>query len=358
MSQATETDQLNVERVKILYSNAGFTLIGILLAYCAIAIILGDNLSRQSLFLWSFLIALTIVLRLILVLLFKRGYHFLDITPDNATRSEWIFAITCYPQALAFVSLVFFPFEQDQLISALFLGLTLLLLMAGSIVSSGTSKLTSVGFISSASIPFIIYCVVQGSDYYYALGFFYSASFIVLSRLAIKLNDTICGTLRLQIENQLASLKDPLTDLWNRRRLDLFASQTIPLLDRMGGELSIILLDIDNFKMINDTEGHDRGDRILISISDYLKNHSRESDLVIRYGGEEFLVVMPATSLDYSEAIAKRINNEIREHCGVTVSIGVSSYHARMGIDRLIKNADKALYQAKRSGKDQVIISS
>lgn len=358
MSKSADYYQLDVRRVKILYSNAGFTLIGLLLGYIALVIILGDNISTYALMVWSSLIALTIITRLLLVVLFKRDWRPVEITPGNATRSEWILAITCYPQALAFVSLVFFPFEQDPLISTLFLGLTLLLLMAGSIVSSGTSKITSLGFICSASIPFIIYCVLQGNGYYYALGFFYSASFIVLSRLAIKLNDTICGSIRLQIENQLASLKDPLTDLWNRRRLDLFASQTIPLLDRMGGELSILLLDIDDFKLINDTEGHDKGDIILVRISNYLKNNSRESDLVIRYGGEEFLVLMPATPLDLSEAIAHRINKEVSEQCGVTVSVGVASYKANMGIDQLIKGADLALYQAKATGKDRVVIST
>lgn len=164
------------------------------------------------------------------------------------------------------------------------------------------------------------------------------------------------------------SLTDALTGLANRRYFDLVLAQEYSRHTRNNETLSLLMIDIDYFKSINDTYGHLVGDACLELISDYLRNSvSRSGDLVARYGGEEFAVILPRTSLTGAIIIANRILEGMRrlilpsEVLGdmpalITVSIGVASVvcNSQSSDQTLLEKADQQLYRAKNSGRNQV----
>ncbi|MBO0345752.1 GGDEF domain-containing protein [Roseibium sp. CAU 1637] len=151
-----------------------------------------------------------------------------------------------------------------------------------------------------------------------------------------------------------AAHTDPLTGLLNRRGFEARTSEQC-----MG---SILLIDIDNFKSINDNFGHDAGDDVLIEVSRVLTESVRTSDVVGRYGGEEFIVFLPNSEHRSSSVIAERIRRSVAQkvHIGprlVTVSVGVAIGSRSKTIPDLIPKADDAIYRAKREGRNRVVIS-
>ncbi|WP_322997183.1 sensor domain-containing diguanylate cyclase [Castellaniella sp.] len=167
------------------------------------------------------------------------------------------------------------------------------------------------------------------------------------------------GAVGLQLgQLQEAAYQDPMTGLGNRRGLSLALQACLS----MNQPFSVIALDIDFFKSINDTHGHDVGDQIICQIGDRMRSQAREGDALFRMGGEEFLAILPNTQTDIATAIAERLRSNIEQATilpdrNVTVSIGVAGW--RPGQDttgeHIIKAADQALYQAKQSGRNQVI---
>ena len=159
---------------------------------------------------------------------------------------------------------------------------------------------------------------------------------------------------------------DSLTGLFNRRAFEKKINEEFERSKRYHNPLSVLILDIDNFKMINDTYGHHGGDAALVRISDTFRERTRQSDFPSRYGGEEFVLILPETDQDNAVQVANKVHESIRA-CSfgtttrpfvLTVSIGVSSTSARFYSDwqELVKDADRALYLAKNSGKDRIEI--
>ena len=160
---------------------------------------------------------------------------------------------------------------------------------------------------------------------------------------------------------------DPLTGLPNRRFLEELVKREYALMRRHGHETVIIILDIDNFKNINDTYGHPVGDNVLKQLADLLRNNVRESDTVSRFGGEEFIILMPKTSLEGGYVFAERLRKIIMDEIftagaltlRITASFGVSSLRDinSKTLEDYYFLADKALYLAKKSGKNRVEVA-
>lgn len=160
-------------------------------------------------------------------------------------------------------------------------------------------------------------------------------------------------------ETRRLSLHDPLTGLANRRHLDIVAEGTLAMARRYGTPFSIILLDLDHFKLYNDTHGHCAGDQLLIAVACTMKNEVRDTNLVVRYGGEEFLILLPDTPTRAALSVAERIREKIHEHTGETVSMGVAgAKDGAKSMNELIAVADAALYQAKDSGRNRVVCAA
>lgn len=168
--------------------------------------------------------------------------------------------------------------------------------------------------------------------------------------------------LREKLESQ--SIRDPLTGLFNRRYMEESLEREIQRCDRKHQPLGIIMLDVDHFKRFNDTFGHEAGDSVLQELGQFIQKYVRGSDIACRYGGEEFILILPEGSLDITSKRAEQLREGIKhlhlkyhhEPLGqITLSLGVASFpeHGITGQD-VIREADAALYRAKREGRDAV----
>lgn len=164
---------------------------------------------------------------------------------------------------------------------------------------------------------------------------------------------------------QKLALTDPLTGAFNRRTFLELCEKEIARTRRAKGSLSLIMLDLDHFKQINDRNGHLAGDEVLKGIVGVVLTCLRKEDLLVRYGGEEFCILLPNVAIDRAAAMAERIREAAQQaHFSyngralpVTISIGVSTLSAEgtEGVDRLVNRADEALYAAKKAGRNRVV---
>ncbi|MCK9454274.1 MAG: diguanylate cyclase [Sulfurimonas sp.] len=168
-----------------------------------------------------------------------------------------------------------------------------------------------------------------------------------------------------QIELKLLASTDPMTKLYNRRYFTEISKEVLNISKREKKHLSILMIDIDRFKRVNDTYGHQFGDEVLINLSRLLLDTQRQSDIVCRYGGEEFVILLPNTALQDATYLAEKLRKLVEsltlispknEDFNFTVSIGVAQIDVEneADIEQALKRADDALYEAKNSGRNRV----
>ena len=171
------------------------------------------------------------------------------------------------------------------------------------------------------------------------------------------------------VENSMNEIKrqsiiDPLTNVYNRRYMYKYLSDQIAKASTERTKLSIAIFDIDKFKLLNDTYGHILGDEVLKSLSRILKDACRDGEIVTRYGGEEFIIIMPDSDLEMAYKRADEIRNciahsylspDLPKDKPVTVSGGVSSYKEGFDEEKLVNIADENLYKAKESGRNKIV---
>ncbi|WP_345975229.1 diguanylate cyclase [Sulfurimonas sp. HSL3-7] len=168
--------------------------------------------------------------------------------------------------------------------------------------------------------------------------------------------------LALNRELETLSITDTLTKLYNRRYLDTRMQEAIDLFRRYQTPFSLVLMDIDNFKDINDTHGHAKGDVVLQKIAEILSLHSRSNDIVGRWGGEEFLIICPLSTIENARHLAEKMceaieNEKFDPGISVTASFGVTAFTENDTGDSIIAKVDQALYRAKAEGKNRVSVS-
>lgn len=170
----------------------------------------------------------------------------------------------------------------------------------------------------------------------------------------------------LQEQLRQQAIRDPLTGLYNRRFLEETLGRELAQAQRTNEAMSVAMLDIDHFKNVNDTYGHSVGDMFLIALGDLLEQQTRAGDVACRFGGEEFIVVMPGAPLDVA---AKRVNEFRQAFCALKIDVSGKSVSASFsagvagfplhGMDdkTIIAEADRALYTAKEAGRNRVIVA-
>lgn len=171
---------------------------------------------------------------------------------------------------------------------------------------------------------------------------------------------------RHQLESRLRALSDTdqLTGLYNRRKLEHDLAHHHESAARHAVPTSVFIFDLDNFKIVNDTQGHHAGDAIIRSVADVCRSAFRQTDTVFRYGGDEFVVALPNTGSEQAVQFAERLHDALRKALGrfltegavVTASIGVTTMlPTDRSYEDALKRADRALYEAKSRGKDRVV---
>ncbi len=172
--------------------------------------------------------------------------------------------------------------------------------------------------------------------------------------------------LRLREMLRTDSIHDPLTGLYNRRHMKAALEREASRAQRLQASVGILMFDIDHFKTLNDNYGHEAGDAVLREIGTLLKCSSREEDIACRYGGEEFLLILPDTTLENAVKRAENLLEQMQQHnfvcqektLSVTISIGVAAYPLHgSDIQGSVRAADAALYQAKEKGRNQVVMA-
>lgn len=183
------------------------------------------------------------------------------------------------------------------------------------------------------------------------------ADFFALALVNIQLRDSL----------KQQAIRDPLTGLFNRRYMEETLNREISRAKRQRTPMGIIMLDLDHFRRFNNTFGHEAGDLVLQELAKILQSHIRIDDIACRYGGEEFVLIMPGASLEITQKRAESLLSSVQDlqlqYKGnpldtITLSLGVAVYpgHGQTG-GAVLKAADKALYRAKRSGRKQVKVA-
>jgi diguanylate cyclase (GGDEF)-like protein len=264
---------------------------------------------------------------------------------------------------------------------------------------SGEELVTTVSNV--ALYPFFIFFVLIGFSIYIQIFFLTVAfSFVVLSEnhgvlddliqnvyFQISVQSSVSALLimlvfswsyyhryNLQLALEKSSQTDPLTGVANRRHFDNQLKSETTRSARSSVECALILLDIDNFKRINDTFGHPTGDRVICALADLCVNQSRATDLVARLGGEEFAIILPDTNITDAKNLAERIRKHVEDVCVTsdageivkwTISLGISALPVNkrsantteIVMEMFIHQADSALYEAKNKGRNQTVLS-
>lgn len=213
------------------------------------------------------------------------------------------------------------------------------------------------------SAPWQLYYIKNRFDIYVGALYYIGMIFIVII-LLFKVKTLIQRLSVSRDELGVQALTDPMTKLYNRRYLTEIRQHLLELTHRNGSELSVVLLDIDKFKNINDTYGHKIGDDVIIKLAQTLQKSARKSDVVCRFGGEEFVILLPETTLEGALTMAEALRSEVeklvitlddKRELRFTISIGVSKVDKEEKcLDAAINRADTALYEAKESGRNRV----
>jgi diguanylate cyclase (GGDEF)-like protein len=231
------------------------------------------------------------------------------------------------------------------------------LLLTGYLVGTATMFARSlVNIVEPGSIPGVLIATsFQGTTFLFLLSVILitSVGFLLLHKE------------RSEEAAQKLALTDPLTGAFNRRTFLELAEKEIARTRRARGSLSLVMIDLDHFKQINDRNGHLAGDEVLKGVVLVVQGCLRKEDLLVRYGGEEFCILLPGVAIDRTALLAERIRDAVEQarfsYSGktlqLTISIGLSalSPDGGEGIDKLVARADEALYTAKKAGRNRVI---
>lgn len=184
-----------------------------------------------------------------------------------------------------------------------------------------------------------------------------------LTRNYEALQKEIAERKRTQEQLEILATTDPLTRLYNRRKFEELLNHELERCKRYAGDFALILFDADHFKQINDQHGHDIGDAVLRFLSDLIRSQLRKSDIVARWGGEEFVALVaeagPDTALTVADKLRKAVEDgQFPRQLRVTISLGVALARRNDTAAMLMKRADQALYQAKQAGRNRVTLES
>lgn len=240
------------------------------------------------------------------------------------------------------------------------------------VVAAGSSEPDCSHLISrmpeSICVPLVAHGETLGLIYVASAqrGYFSDRRLLMLRTVCEQMSLALAN-MRLQDTLRMQTLRDPLTQLFNRRYMESSLERELLRAKRNEQTLAVLMLDIDHFKRFNDTFGHDAGDTLLKEFAKLLARNVRGEDIACRYGGEEFILILPTAPLDIARKRAEKICADVRnlnvshqqQSLGkITVSIGIAVFPANAeDVESLVRSADRALYRAKQDGRDRFLIA-
>ncbi|GEM_PF-521620 len=349
--------QVDFERINVLYDNTIIGYIGIAAASLFFGFVTWRLATPGYAILWVSGVLVTYIPRVVLTIQYNRKRASEELGPHNVLPWERYFFLFSIVPFIVFSSAVLIPFGENSAEAFLYYSVILMILLSGGILAYSTSLPSLFLFMTISMIPLIIKSLLMQEFLFTVLGSTLLFGYVLLSKLIQRTSKLLLENISLKIANQSQSLTDPLTKLGNRRRLRLRIEDFIPVSERRNDPFSIILADLDHFKKFNDTQGHNSGDELLIRVAEILLECSREQDFVVRYGGEEFLLVLPSAGLEAAVVLVERIRMAVKEQTDVTISAGLAMHVKDQTFDQLLERADHSLYRAKKGGRDQYVLA-
>lgn len=350
--------ELDFERITALYANTRIGIQGALVSTVFLAFAVYQFSSPTTAFVWAGAMVLAYVPRILVTARFSSKLRAREITPANVRPWERYNFLSCILPFTAFAAVAFLPYHEYTELAVLYCAVFAVLMVTGGSLSYATSIGVLMLFLNVNFVALVARCAWEGGSVLGPLAIALIIAYVLIVRLILRLHRSLIENISMKLDSKIQSFVDPLTNLWNRRRLDLFLEKLMPAVRRSGSPFSVVMLDIDHFKRYNDRHGHKAGDGLLVQIANILLDCAREQDLVVRYGGEEFLVVLPSTDLEDARVVAERMIAGIRQGTDVTISAGIAQYGEDMDIDRLVQVADGALYEAKLAGRDTLRVAA
>lgn len=351
--------ELNFERIQILYASVNAGYVGVSSAIAMLYFIAAHYASPRAAALWLLAVAIANLPRIIVSIRFSRRLRAGLIRPDNIAPWDRYMSISSVAAYAGFVAVIFLPFGDNTVIGTVLCAFVFMTLSTGGVLVLSTSFPQILIYLSLVIAAIVAKLLLLDQNLYAIIAIILLFGYLQLLKLTMRQNRILIENIALKIENRNSALVDPLTRLANRRRLALHAEKLVPASQRTGEPFCLVIFDIDNFKRYNDTHGHRAGDQLLIEVAGLLRDCSREQDLVVRYGGEEFLLQLPQTALADATTITERILATVKAQTPVTLSAGVAEFSgATNSFDELVGKADAALYRAKNTGRDQYILAT
>ena len=355
---------IQIEKIKQLYAHSLVPVILSAVAGLFLVAALWTIADQQQLLTWLVITFLLAFVRVILLMQFKQK------NPQGLAvlKWEWPYSISLLVVFLSWSIGLIWIMPKDNL-TAVFILNTFSIGLAGAAISwYGPLRYLQMATISLALVPMIIMLLTLGYQEAFWIGVAAICMYVSCMMTSVLLQKTFNGNLELAYDLHEAKLSaedmartDALTGLNNRRA---FFDKARALFDFCKGNqqpVSAIMLDVDHFKHINDRFGHASGDLALSNLAQILKNQLRDSDLLCRFGGEEFAILLPNTSVHDAEAVANQLKQSLmgatialscESLLSLTASFGVSDIGETL--EEILSHADKAMYLAKNGGRNHV----
>jgi diguanylate cyclase (GGDEF)-like protein len=341
--------------VEILYKNASIALSANVVVITLLTFVLSDVFPLHHLLIWFSFGQLVNLIRYIVIKLFYRERSRFDQQVWLNLHRIFTFISGCFYGSLAifFFNREFLLYETMDLF--LIAGMT-----SAAVTSYAADQVSSRAFLFPAILPFI-YSTISFSDKVHIILAMMLVLFIgLMLRIAKQINTTIIDNIVYTHDTHYHATHDGLVDLLNRRQFQKVFEQQTSMLSHTKTSVSLIFIDIDNFKALNDTHGHKIGDNVLIKVSNIIRTSIRKSDVAARFGGDEFMVMIVSPSDRDAHTVSKKILEKLKcindEHeypiAEVCASIGIGfSHRPPFDYEDILLKADQACYEAKHSGK-------
>ena len=361
-------ESAHAKLVKLLYDQAAISIYVSLAIGGMVVYILWDVFSHKTLTVWIILISLLAVVRLVLVRQFKNK------NPGNDEIPAWdkLYLWTLFLMSFVWGTAGWIFMSEELPLYEAFISFILFGLAGGAVGSYNARFIAVLIMELTLLLPMTAWFLMQEGTVFNAMAVGVFIFILATLKAAKRFENRILESFRLGIELEKAheSVKlmantDELTKLNNRRSFFEDAEQAFNTAKRYNQPLSLVMIDIDKFKLINDTRGHMAGDKALVQLAQNIKGHIRTVDIAGRFGGDEFSILLPSTSMEDIMVQVERLRRIIAEQVVTfngedivfTCSFGLAELGEEMSaLEELIAVADEALYQAKNKGGNCIVM--